>query len=701
MDNIVQDIKEFRQNYTDKDNIDNERDDISNIVQDIKEFRQNYTDYNKDNIDNGRDDISFERGKDHDQWDETIYNARGKRPKIQINTIPAKKARIANQLRPLNPEIKVLPIGEEDEKRARVRTGLLKSIQKKSGAEAIYDQCFGQMLSTSMSFMRVKADYVAPDRMDQELKIEFIPNWHQVYYDYNYKSPIYKDMIHGAIDIKMPRDEYQMKFGGNVSEASMPTTIYDYTQDEKDYINITEYYRINETSATAVIISNGQELIQGYSDDVRILQLLALTTQEGENVWKKIDDRKTFKRQLEWYMVNGFEVLDKRLDMPGQYIPIIPCEGRQLWVDGKRNLVSYIHNMKTPAQMKNYAKSLEVEMLAYQPLNVWQAPKGSWEEYAEYYRKANNQSFPVLPYNSKDKDGSPLAPPQKIGYSGPQNQLAGTFQTYDKDINDITGDFDELSQTNGQLRSGIAIDLKQRAGGITNYDYVDNFITRTLTYMGVVLNDLLPDYYTIDRAYSIIGDEDKSERIQEFDLTGGEYDVEVHIGAASDTERKESSETLLTMLQNIPGMQNAAYIVAKNMDNLKDKDDLVKILKAQMPPEILQVLETDEAQLSVENMQLKQQMQQVQAENEQAKQLIQSMQIDYKKAMDVQALKSETDIKRELIKSSTTLKDQELENSGDIMQEVIKHIDLLTNKMNEIELKVEKKGESVSIETEK
>jgi hypothetical protein len=120
------------------------------------------------------------------------------------------------------------------------------------------------------------------------------------------------------------------------------------------------------------------------------------------------------------------------------------------------------------------------------------------------------------------------------------------------------------------------------------------------------------------------------------------------------------------MMDKIPGMANVGHIIAKNMDNLKDKDDVVKILKASMPPELLQIIDADETTVAAENASLKQQMQGKEQELEQAIELIKSMQIDYKKAMDVQTLKSQTDIQKELIKGDVAIQKQQLANQVEI-----------------------------------
>ena len=154
-------------------------------------------------------------------------------------------------------------------------------------------------------------------------------------------------------------------------------------------------------------------------------------------------------------------------------------------------------------------------------------------------------------------------------------------------------------------------------------------------------------------------------------MTEGEFEVKAVVGSANETQRREANELMISLMEKVPAMQNAAHIIANNMDNLKDKDDLVKILKASLPPNVLGMLEQDEQAVFTENMQLKQQMEGLTAEYEQAMDLIKSMQIDYKKAMDVQSLKSETDLQKVGIQSATTLSKTEMEIQSKMLSEVL------------------------------
>ena len=608
-------------------------------------------------------------------WDTAVWKDRGNRPKVSINSVSTKKHRLANDLRDLNPEIQVIPKKDEFEKHAELRNTLIKDIQDRSCAESIYDSAFCQGLSAGFSFMRVSTEYASPTTFEQQISIKNIPNNLGVHYDFTHKNPAYIDMKWGSIEGQFSQEEYRKKFPNATSELNFPTDAF---QDDNSQPKIitNEFYRIKEIPKKLLQISNGQGgILEGFSDDLKISEALEYTI-DGEQVWQVIQERDSFKPQLEWYLMNGADILDERKDMLGSYIPIIPYETRSLFIRGKKYIVSFIRNLKEPARLKNYAKSLEVEQVALQPLNTIMAPYAAVSDYMEYYKTANNQRWPVLPYNHVDKAGNPIPAPIRDNYQGPSNQLAGTFQTYDKDLNDVSGMYDENIGSPSQLRSGVAIDLKQSQGNHNNYDYIDNFITRTLTYEGIVLNDLITQVHDTETEIQVDRNGSK-ETIPinvegGIDLTEGEFEVKAVVGSASESEREKSNDMLLQLMERVPAMQNAAHIIANNMDNLKDKEDLVKILKASLPPNVLSMLEQDEQAVFVENQQLKQQLEGISAEYEQAMDLIKSMQIDYKKAMDVQSLKSQTDLEKVGIQSATTLSKTEMEQQGKMMQDMFK-----------------------------
>jgi hypothetical protein len=91
-----------------------------------------------------------------------------------------------------------------------------------------------------------------------------------------------------------------------------------------------------------------------------------------------------------------------------------------------------------------------------------------------------------------------------------------------------------------------------------------------------------------------------------FDLAIGKYDIVVETGPSSATQRRETVEVLGDLVRSNPEMmQVAGDLLVKNIDGLKDADELSRRLKALLPP---QVRDDGEAQIPP---QVQEQMQQL------------------------------------------------------------------------------------------
>lgn len=681
---------------------------MEEIVREALEFRSDNIAFLNESRQNAIEDMQFELGGES-SWDPRMWSQRGDRPKITINTPTTKKNRLANDLRDLNPEIKIIPTDDEFSEHARIKTGLIKKIQDLSGAESVFDQCFSQGLAAGFSFMKVSVDYESSQTFDMTPKIKFLPNNLGVYVDHYTQSPCYLDMKWGLCEEKISLDQFKQKY----SDKTVSGFPSDAVNLDKSII-LGDFYKIKETPKKLLMISNGEQIIEGFKDDLRISQALEYEI-NGEKVWTVLQERKSYQNKLHWYKLSVADILDER-EILGKYIPIIPYEARVVWVQGQKYLVSFLRDLKEPARLKNYAKSVEAEMLGMSTLTDVMAPAAAISNHIEYWESRNKKRWPFLPYDHQDKQGNPIPPPQAINFSGNFNQFAAISQGYNADIDEISGMWQDNVGGPSALRSGVAIDLKQNQGNQNNFDFIDNFTTRTLQYLGVVLNDLIDNYYDTERNETITGKDGRPELVK-LNQPGGitlgetEYQVKVSIGSAVESKRKESNELIMELAKAFPErLQSAVHIMANNLDGFKDKEELVKLLKAQLGPELAQVLDEDDPQrVFVENAQLKQQMQQQQAQLEQATELIKSMQIDYQKAMDVQRLKGEQDMQKENLRSQNDLQKEtvkgeydlqktELQNQGKVLSQIADGVQIALSKISELEARVS--GNTLTLEGE-
>ncbi len=683
---------------------------MDEIVKKAINLRSDNIEFNKYSRDFSKEDMNFELGGEK-AWDPYVWKVRGKRPKVTIDTTTPKKFRLANDLRDLNPEIQSVPDCKDWEAQAEAKNGIFKSIQDKSGAESIFDSTYIQMLGGGFSFMHVDTIFEDPKSFNQTPIIEHLPNNLGVFVDHTAQSPCYLDMEWGSYELKMDEKEYRDKFDGKIL-SSFPSE--DRSLD--DGIILSKYYELKDTPKKLVMISSGSNIIEGFDDDINIREALNYEI-EGQKVWKVLQERDSFERKLHWHLMNGSESLESG-ERETKFIPIIPCEGRVSWIQGIKYIRSFINPLKEPSRLKWYAKSIEAEQLANATLPDTILSPEAVQGHEDQWNTKNSKRHPYLLANHQDEDGNPIPPPQQIGYNGPANQILQLSRQYDEEITNASGVFDEQMGGPSQLRAGVAIDLKKSQGNQNNFDFSDNFITRTMKYLGVVLDDMVDNYYDIEREVSIKGKGGKSEVLKLNTSDGvninearGKCQVKVVVGSATDSKRKEANEQMLEFAKVFPEKaQGAAHIFADNLDNLKDKEKFVEIMKAQLEPELSSVLEDDDPQRAfAENAQLQQQLQQTQAQLQQATQLIESMQIDMQKAVTVQdmkdeaamereVVKSEASMNRELLKSDTTLEKQQMQNQGQILSQMADGIQVIMQEVNDLKAKVH--GNTLTVEGE-
>jgi hypothetical protein len=76
---------------------------------------------------------------------------------------------------------------------------------------------------------------------------------------------------------------------------------------------------------------------------------------------RSLNSRKCEERELTQYIVNGVEVLETNPQPKVKYIPIVPCFGKEVYLDdgsgAKRVLMSLIRLARDPYKMYCYLRS--------------------------------------------------------------------------------------------------------------------------------------------------------------------------------------------------------------------------------------------------------------------------------------------------------------------------------------------------------
>lgn len=512
-------------------------------------------------------DLKFSAG---DQWPVEIQNSRNleARPCLTINKIDAYVRQVTNQQRQQRPRIKVHPVNNEgDMKLAQVIEGITRHIEVNSNADTAYDTAFEYAVKMGWGYWRVTSDYISEDSFDQELYIEPIDDPFSVYFDPNSVAPDGSDAERCLIATVMSKEAFRKAYPGADDGANFNARATgDVTAEwvTKEDIRIAEYWYIEREKATLVMLSDGTKV---FEDELPSEELLA-----ASNI-TIMDSRPSFRKKVKWCKLTAMEVLEER-DWPGKWIPIIPCYGAQVIVEGKRKKYGLVRFAKDPQRMYNFWRTSMTESIALAPKPKWLLAEGQDEGHESEWAMANIKSTPVLRYKQKDIEGVPAPVPSRIQPEPPPAGIMVAAEAIANDLKTVLGIFDPSQELPGNI-SGKALQGQQMQVDLSNFHFYDN-MTRSIKQTGKIILDLIPKIYDTQRVLRIIGVDGKPDlvTINQMEATGevmndvtvGLYDVVMDTGPGYNSKREQAVQTMLPLMADQQVFQAAGDLLFRNMD---------------------------------------------------------------------------------------------------------------------------------------
>jgi hypothetical protein len=257
--------------------------------------------------------------------------------------------------------------------------------------------------------------------------------------------------------------------------------------------------------------------------------------------------------------------------------------------------------MKDAVRLRNFWRSIAAEQLGYAPKAQWIATESAVEGREEEIRKAHLSRDPLLIVNDEAQFG-PGGNMQRLEPPAPQMALLNEATINAQDMKDITGLHDASLGIKSNETSGKAIMARQREGDVASLTYYDNG-NDTVLEAGDVINQLIDQIYDGTRTIRIVG-EDQAEKLIKIndpmdpsspDLSVGQYDVAMTVGASFTTRRVEAAEAMMNAIQVAPElMQIAPDLIVKAQD-WPGAEELAERLVKVVPPQYLSDKEKQEA----------------------------------------------------------------------------------------------------------
>lgn len=615
-------------------------------------------------------------------WEPDEVNARQNefqnRPCLSFPKLNKLVQKTANQIRLNNPGPKISPEDDgSDEKTAVKITGLLRQILKNSDSDTIIAQAAENQMENSFGYIRVITERDGDESFDQKIAMDYIQNPFSVYIDPSSKSVIGEDIEWFFITDDMPRTEFKAEWPDAVLSPWDAQATGDQVNHwiSEDTIRVVEYYRL---------VKDPDKLIEGVDGDgVKFKGLKSSFTEEKlENavITRKID---TIKRRWEWRKMSYNEELDIA-DIATKRCPLVPVYGRIRVVNNKKRLFSLIRPGKDAQKMYDYWQSSAAEKLSQAQKTSYVGYKGQFKS-DKRWEDANINPAPYLEVDPVTIGGHPAPLPQQQPAPAPPLGYITAAQGASQDMKEIIGVDDGIvNQTTGQnssalqanVLSGTALSILNQNGELATYDFISN-VHKSARQLYKIIVDMIPNYYTEERVERILNEDGTEENVvfngenedgEIYDLTTGQYDVDIDISADYATQKEQAASETLDFAKTFPNKADAiADIVAGNLSN-KDSDKMQRRIMKTMDPALLDTDEKkDEDQLQVELSNKTQEVAQLTEQLNTALDLIQTEKLETQRV----AMKEAGSTERQIIKSEADLMKQTISTEGEIKEETI------------------------------
>jgi hypothetical protein len=620
-------------------------------------------------------DLKFAAG---DQWPVEIQNSRNleSRPCLTINKIDAYVRQVTNQQRQQRPRIKVHPVNNEgDLKIAEVIEGITRHIEVNSNADTAYDTAFEYAVKMGWGYWRVTTNYISEDSFDQEIYIEPVDDPFSVYFDPNSVSPDGADAERCLITSVMSKAAFRQAYPGADDGANFSARATGDSDAEwvtKEDIRLAEYWHIERVKATLVLLSDGTKVYEDELPSAEMLDASGITI---------MDKRPSYRKKVKWCKLTAMEVLEER-EWPGKYIPIIPCYGAQVVVEGKRKKYGLVRFAKDPQRMFNFWRTALTESIALAPKPKWLIAEGQDEGHESEWALANLKSTPVLRYKQKDIEGVPAPVPTRIQPEPPPDGIMVASSAIADDLKTVLGIFDPSQALPGNL-SGKALQGQQQQVDLSNFHFYDN-MTRSIKQTGKIILDLIPKIYDTQRVLRIIGVDGKPDMvtINQVEATGevlndvtvGLYDVVMDTGPGYNSKRQQAVDTMMPLMAEPTVFQAAGDLLFRNMD-FPGADIIADRLAAMNP--LSQIDEKSDVPPQIQMKML--QMQKAMADQEQK---MIAMQLEINNRGQVAQIKEEGNNRRKLMDVISRAYNTDTINEAKINQAAVKAV----TDQNKIEL---------------
>ncbi len=551
----------------------------------------------EDDRENREQAISDARFVVGEQWDDFVKQNRvaARKPTLVFNRLPAFIAQIIGNRRLNKTDIKIIADDASFEETAKVREGLVRSIQKISKADVAYNKALENQVITGLGNFEVCLKYAYDDVFEQDIRIDAINNGLAVVWDRRSDEPSGEDAGHVFVVDTMTNDDFKREWPD--ATPADPTTDTQLvgadlgdgwvTQNE---VRVVRMWRMRSHKRILALLTaeegevDGEDVVDVTDMDPEEFTDRLVTNAQGLPVMREVD-----RKYAQLYTFSATNLLEGPYELPINRVPVFRVPGWDINVGEERFRFGLIRFLKDPQKLHNYWRSILAEKLMLSPKGNWISSEAAVAGKQKEWRESHLSNDPLLIYNDD------ATPPTRV----PPSQIeAGLIQEAGmaaQDLRDISNLHEaSLGQQSNEV-SGKAILARQRVGETGTTIYQDN-LDIAIEACGRVCDQLIPFAYDTIRTIKVIGEEDEELTPQvindttnkdSVDITAGKYSVTSTTGPSTVTKRVEAAESMLNMVNAAPEMMGVVLDLVVENSDWPGKSEIARRLRLNLPPGIV------------------------------------------------------------------------------------------------------------------
>lgn len=651
-------------------------DKIDDIVARAKKFRHDAQGYWQPMYTQGAQDKEFVTVEGA-QWShrDKVQREEAGKPTLEINLVRSYVRQQINTMRQNRPQAKVVPVNDgADADMAKILGGLIKDVEEASNFEDALDTAAENAVYGGIGFYRIVTDYVDEQSFNQEPRFEPIVNPQAVYIDPLSKALDGSDMTEALIVEWVHKDTIEQQYGKD-SLSDFEDLSADWYNSTDNTLCVAEYFHKEQIKDKLLLLQDGStqylsDLIKQYGRE----HIDALT----------VNSRDTTKTVVKWAKLTGDMVLEQG-EFPGKHIPIFPVYGEVTWVENRRYVFSLVHFAKDAQRLFNYWKSTEAHILQKNQDEMTIVDDRGIAGFEEWNNPAAAQ---YLRFRATDENSQPISAPFKLGAANPPVGILNAATSAQQLIPDILNMHAPQmgAEVNGQ--SGRAIGLLQRQADTAQFHFQDN-INKTIRHSARVLLGLFPILYDTEMVRRIVGADGQTELVKLNappqtpdeatkaidgvlnNMSAGRFDVRMDTGPSFNTQREESFNLMMQLVQTNPALFNVVADLMIRNSPLINANEIAERVKMLVPPQALGQDKIDPEQAKAQIQQLDQVVQKQQADLQALQQELADKNADRELDLQKVILQAEKDVQVAQINAASRSDVQELRGVVELLKQQI------------------------------